>query len=73
MRRAWWAAGVVTAAALLIGVPAGDTLAAVRKGPCYSAKDCTGKVLYKSQHAHNCHGKSWRSPVTGQCTNQVGG
>lgn len=38
---------------------------------CYSAKNCTGKVL-NHRDAHNCKqsgGKSWRSGVTGRCAN----
>jgi hypothetical protein len=41
------------------------------KNKCYSARDCSGKVL-NNRDAHNCKlsgGKSWRSGVTGTCTN----
>ncbi|TRX76738.1 hypothetical protein [Pseudomonas mangiferae] len=41
------------------------------KDMCYSARDCSGKVL-NNRDAHNCKnsgGKSWRSGTTGQCTN----
>ncbi|MBN3004200.1 hypothetical protein JW897_10685 [Chromobacterium alkanivorans] len=43
-----------------------------KPGQCFSAKNCTGKVIGNHQHAHNCKnagGKSWRSGVTGQCSN----
>ncbi|HEX3983728.1 MAG TPA: hypothetical protein VHX12_08540 [Acidisoma sp.] len=38
---------------------------------CYSARRCEGKIL-NHKDAHNCKnsgGKSWRSGVTGTCTN----
>ncbi|QLG93495.1 hypothetical protein HZF02_16705 [Pseudomonas yamanorum] len=41
------------------------------RNECWSAKNCTGKIL-NNKDAHNCGlsgGKSWRSKVTGQCTN----
>lgn len=40
-------------------------------GTCYSARNCTGKVL-SNRDGHNCKrtgGKSWRSPLDGQCYN----
>lgn len=46
--------------------------ASAASGKCYSAKNCSGKVLSK-RDAHNCkvkdRGKSWLSDVTGKCTN----
>ena len=43
-----------------------------KPGECFSAKNCTGRRIGVHQHAHNCKnagGKSWRSGVTGQCSN----
>ncbi|MEE4410414.1 hypothetical protein, partial [Serratia sp. C2(2)] len=43
-----------------------------KPGKCYSARNCTGRVIGNHQHAHNCKnvgGKSWRSGVTGKCSN----
>lgn len=46
--------------------------ASAAAGTCYSAKNCSGKVL-SHRDAHNCKvkdkGKSWRSDITNQCTN----
>lgn len=46
--------------------------ASAAAGTCYSAKKCTGRIL-SHRDAHNCkvkdHGKSWRSDLTGKCTN----
>lgn len=42
------------------------------RGACFSARNCSGTRIGSHQHAHNCKnagGKSWRSGVTGQCTN----
>ncbi|WP_445990303.1 hypothetical protein ACSVCE_10160 [Chromobacterium haemolyticum] len=49
-----------------------DQIQPRKPGQCFSAKNCTGKVIGNHQHAHNCKnagGKSWRSGVTGQCSN----
>jgi hypothetical protein len=42
-----------------------------RGGTCYSARNCSGKVLNR-RDAHNCKnsgGKSWQSPLDGTCYN----
>ncbi|WP_141111405.1 hypothetical protein [Chromobacterium haemolyticum] len=49
-----------------------DQIQPRKPGQCFSAKNCTGKVIGNHQHVHNCKnagGKSWRSGVTGQCSN----
>jgi hypothetical protein len=47
-----------------------EAIRAMGGGTCYSAKNCTGKILNK-RDAHNCKnsgGKSWLSP-DGTCYN----
>ncbi len=60
---------ITLASCLLLPLTASASAAA---GTCYSAKNCSGKVL-SHRDAHNCKvkdkGKSWRSDITGQCTN----
>lgn len=45
------------------------------KRPCWSGRHCTGKVLGKFTHAHNCWnagGKSWGGASSqGNCQNKT--